>query len=221
MSETRRGGKAGRRLRTETRKRRIAEALDRLAVGGTVSSRDMKNMLSARQYAEYQDKWEYQQSLRQDAKDASVIFDKYNRMLRKADLLEGKGERHHRNARLTHKFHKQSEYACEAALEVLEETLQMNPGAERHLDRSMFGAIYGCDKGNVPRVKYGGFTITGYYVHDEFTSKADVKAEMLRYALDAPEEEPEVELPPEIQRAKLKELLAGLKASTSRRRRAC
>jgi hypothetical protein len=217
MSETRRGGKAGRRLKTETRKRRITAALDRLAAGGTVSARDMKGLLSARQCADYQDKWDYQKSLRQDAKDASAIFDKYHRLLRKADLLEGKGEHHHGTA-LSHKFHTQSEYAYETALEVLEETLQMNPGAERHLDRPMFGAIYGPDKGNVPRVKYSGFTIMGYYVNDEFTSKAEVKAEMLRYALNAPDEAPEVEQPAELDWAKLKELLAGFKARKSRGR---
>lgn len=224
MSTTRRGGKAGRRLKLETRKTRIAAALDRLVAGGTVSSRDMKNLLSASQYGNYQDRWESEKYLRQEAKDASVIFAKYNWMLQQADLLEGKGERHH-GTKLTHKFHTQSEYVYEKALEILAETLEFNRGASRHLDRPMSenpddGWVHGCDKGNVPRVKYTGFTSLGHETC-EFTSKSDVKAEMLRYALNAPEEEPEVELPPEVQWAKLKELLAGLKASTSRRRWAC
>jgi len=210
MSTTKRGGKAGRRLATETRKRRIEAALERMAKGETISSRDMKSLLSPRQYSDYESKWDFEKSLRQDAKDASEIFTKYNNALRKGDLLDGKGEKYHRNSRLTHKFHIQAEYAYETALEVLEETLQMNPGAGRHLDRQMLSdAVYGCDKGGVPRVKYSPRTSIAYE-HDAFTSKADLKESALRDALEAPEEEPE-EMPTQASRDLVKKMVADLK----------
>jgi hypothetical protein len=147
--------------------------------------------------------------LRQDAKDASEIFAKYNNALRKGDLLDGNGEKYHRNSALTQKFHAQAEAAYETALEVLGETLEMNPGAGRHLDREMYGQIYGCDKGGVPRVKYSARTSIAYQ-HDEFTSKADLKESALRDALVAPEEEPE-EMPTQASRDLVKKMVADLK----------
>jgi hypothetical protein len=210
MSTTKRGGKAGRRLATETRKRRMEAALERMAKDETISSRDMKSLLSPRQYSDYESKWDFEKSLRQDAKEAGEIFAKYNNALRKGDLLDGKGEKFHRNSALTQKFHAQAEAAYEASLEVLEETLFENPGAERHLDRQMFSdAVFGCDKGGVPRVKYSPRNSIAYE-HDAFTSKADLKERALRDALEAPNEEPE-EAPTQASRDLVKKMVADLK----------
>lgn len=200
MNTIKSGGKAGRQLDAEARKRRIDEAVEKLSKSEAVSGRDMKNLLSPRQYSDYENRCDYEKFLRQDAKDARVIFEKYHKALRKGDLLDGKGEKYRSNSRLTCKFHAQAEAAYERALETLQETLEKNLGAEIYLDRPMFGAVYGPDKRGVPRVDYSR----------PFTSKIEVKEAALRGALEAPEEEPE-EPPAQASDDKLKELLAKLK----------
>lgn len=191
-----RGGKAGRKLSAETRKRRVARALEDVS---RVSSRDMKSLLSAEQYGTYENQWEYQKSLRQDAADASNIFKRYYDALRSADLLDGKGEKFQHDPELTKKFYAQAEAKYERALEVLDEILEDDPSASRHLDRARAGC--GADKGNVPRV----------IAHGVLASKAEVKERALRDALDAETDGDPVDQPAKDTNERLKSMVAGLK----------
>lgn len=191
-----RGGKAGRKLSAETRKRRIARALEDVS---KVSSRDMKSLLSPEQFSAYENQWEYQKGLRQDAADASNIFKRYYDALRSADLLDGKGEKFQHDAELTKKFYAQAEAKYERALEVLDEILEDDPSASRHLDRPRAG--WGADKGSVPRV----------IAHSVLMSKAEVKERALRDALEAETDGGPADQPTKETNELLKSMVAALK----------
>ena len=176
---------------------RIKQLLDRLNSGSEVSLRDLKNVLGDEGLAEYEDMWQQELHVRSQFEDKPEQIKHYEELVHAADFDNNRAEglkigkravvdRIGRDSK--RRLRDQSETKYERAIEYLEEIIGIDGNLRIWFDRDLdFGAdttTLSCDRDGVART----VTSRSQYRQGKFMaekrSKADVKREVLEYAID-------------------------------------
>jgi hypothetical protein len=115
-------------------KQRLEYLKSRLENGDDVAVRDLKNALTAREFSEYENKWEVQQQSRSLGDHGSSGYEDF---LKQGLLHYNKAECGRFNKEDSKRFHRKAETCFEKALEQLKVDVQLDPVVEAAYDRPL------------------------------------------------------------------------------------
>lgn len=173
------------KLNPATTKSRISELIEKLTAGADVQARDIKTVLTAEQWHEYQADWQQQKTFRDEPKPH--VISAYEKLLSKALLAYGRWDsycqRRTAQASVKHALEQKQLAAFERAAEYLTECYQADAALQVWFDRSLERDSYGIDPDSMPRVTTSRSlsNLSSSAVH--VRTKRDIKLEALQQAL--------------------------------------
>lgn len=173
------------RFSQEKKKERLQFLIDRLNSGGDIQLRDLKTVLTADQWQEYQAEWLRQKSYRDEPKPHDIVA--YEKLLSKALLAYGRWDNYcqRRNAKPAVKQALEQKHlaAFERAAEHLRECYDGYHGIVVWFDRSLDPNSYSIDPDGMPRVITSRSVMNQASTPAHVMTKRQLKLEALKTAL--------------------------------------
>lgn len=175
------------KLNAITTKSRISELIEKLEAGEDVQARDIKTVLTAEQWQQYQAEWSRQKGYRDEPKPH--VISAYEKLLSKALLAYGRWDsycqRRTAQASVKHALEQKQLAAFERAAEYLTECYQADAAIQAWFDRSLERDSFAIDPDSMPRVVTSRSlsNLSSGAVH--VRTKRDIKLEALQQALSA------------------------------------
>lgn len=175
------------KLNPATNQSRISDLIARLEASEDVQARDIKTVLTAEQWQQYQAEWLRQKSYRDEPKPHEIVA--YEKLLSKALMAYGRWDSYCQRktvqASVKYSLEQKQLAAFERAAEYLQECYQADVAIQVWFDRSLERDSYGIDPDSMPRVVTSRSlsNLSAGAVH--VRTKRDIKLEALQQALSA------------------------------------
>jgi hypothetical protein len=175
------------KLNPATTKSRISYLIAKLEAGADVQARDIKTVLTAAQWQQYQAEWSRQKGYRDEPKTHEISA--YEKLLSKALMAYGRWDSYcqRKTAQASVKYALEQKHlaAFERAAEYLQECYQADAAIQVWFDRSLERDTYGIDPDSMPRVVTSRSlsNLSAGAVH--VRTKRNIKLEALQQALSA------------------------------------